>query len=408
MQNGTMSSGSGANDGHAEQSALYQQQLSKIGEVRASLGQLSGKSALYCSNGSVARYLVARNWDVKRATKMLKKTLKWRSEYKPDEIRWDDISDEAATGKIYRSDYFDKSGRSILVMRPACQNTKKAEGQVKYLVYCMENAILNLPPGQDQMVWLIDFAGFTLHNISLHVTKLTADVLQGHYPERLGVAILYNAPRFFENFWKLASPLLEKKTKNKVKFVYSDSPETDKIMEDLFNMDELECAFGGRSPATFNINDYAARMREDDTKMPLFWSPENPALASEPYLMNNHGSQQCSLGLKTEETASDKGEETETTSDKVEETETASDKREETVTAPENSGETKTALGESGEAETDSVKREEIKTGFEKGETETGAEKKEETKTESSTVKLTSSPGEGVASPDKSGSSSDP
>ena len=71
------------------------------------------------------------------------------------------------------------------------QNTKNANGQVKYLVYCMENAILNLPHGQDQMVWLIDFAGFNLGNLSIHVTKLTADVLQGHYLERLGVAVLY-------------------------------------------------------------------------------------------------------------------------------------------------------------------------------------------------------------------------
>ncbi|KAM0927117.1 hypothetical protein ACQ4PT_003213 [Festuca glaucescens] len=391
-----MSSGSGADNGHAKEAALYEQQLSKIGQVRAALGKLSGKSALYCSDGSVARYLIARNWDVKKATKMLMKTLKWRSEYKPDEIRWDDISDEAATGKIYRSDYFDKSGRSILVMRPSCQNTKKAKGQVRYLVYCMENAILNLPPGQDQMVWLIDFAGFGMSHLSLHVTKLTADVLQGHYPERLGVAILYNAPRVFESFWKMASPILEPKTRNKVKFVYPDNLETDKIMEDLFNMDELECAFGGRSQATFNINDYAARMREDDNKMPLFWSPENSALASEPYLMKNHGSQQCSSGLKTEETALDKIEETENVSEKSEESETTSEEKEETEVASE----------ERGQAEILSEKRRETETGSVKDETEARSEKKEET--ESSTVKLTTSKGEGITSSDKGASSSDP
>ena len=60
----------------------------QIGKVRTDLGQLSGKSALYCSDASIARYLIARNWDVKKATRMLKTTLKWRSEYKPDEIRW--------------------------------------------------------------------------------------------------------------------------------------------------------------------------------------------------------------------------------------------------------------------------------------------------------------------------------
>lgn len=391
-----MSSGSGANNDHAKEAALYEQQLSKIGQVRAALGKLSGKSALYCSDGSVARYLIARNWDVKKATKMLMKTLKWRSEYKPDEIRWDDISDEAATGKIYRSDYFDKSGRSILVMRPSCQNTKKAKGQVRYLVYCMENAILNLPPGQDQMVWLIDFAGFGMSHLSLHVTKLTADVLQGHYPERLGVAILYNAPRVFESFWKMASPILEPKTRNKVKFVYPDNPETDKIMEDLFNMDELECAFGGRSQASFNINDFAARMREDDNKMPLFWSPENSALASEPYLMKNHGSQQCSSGLKTEEIALDKIEETENLSEKSEESESTSEEKEETEVASE----------ERGQTEILSEKRHETETGSVKDETETRSEKKEET--ESSTVKLITSKGEGITSSEKGTSSSDP
>lgn len=391
-----MSSGSGAVNGHEKEAALYEQHLSKIGEVRAALGKLSGKSALYCSDGSIARYLIARNWDVKKATKMLTKTLKWRSEYKPDEIRWDDISDEAATGKIYRSDYFDKSGRSILVMRPSCQNTKKAKGQVRYLVYCMENAILNLPPGQDQMVWLIDFAGFGMSHLSLYVTKLTADVLQGHYPERLGVAILYNAPRFFESFWKMASPILEPKTRNKVKFVYPDNPETDKMMEDLFNMDELERAFGGRSQVTFNINDYAARMREDDKKMPLFWSPENSALASEPYLMKNHGSQQCSSDLETEETALDKIEETENVSEKSEETESTSEEKEETEAASEERGQTEILPEKKPETEIDSVK----------DEAETRSEKKEET--ESSTVKLTTSPGEGITSSDKGGSSSDP
>lgn len=65
----------------------------------------------------------------------------------------------------------------------------------------MENAILNLPPGQDQMVWLIDYEGFNLSHISVKVTKEAAHVLQNHYPERLGIAILYNPPKFFEPFY---------------------------------------------------------------------------------------------------------------------------------------------------------------------------------------------------------------
>lgn len=52
------------------------------------IGPQSGKLALYCSDASISRYLRGRNWNVNKAVKMLKATLKWRMEYKPEEIRW--------------------------------------------------------------------------------------------------------------------------------------------------------------------------------------------------------------------------------------------------------------------------------------------------------------------------------
>ncbi|PIN17001.1 Phosphatidylinositol transfer protein PDR16 [Handroanthus impetiginosus] len=266
-------------------------QQGKINEVKRLIGPQSGKLALYCSDASISRYLRARNWNVKKAVKMLKATLKWRLEYKPEEIRWDDVGKEAETGKIYRSTYKDKYGRPVLVMRPRCQNSKSIKGQIKYLVYCMENAILNLPPDQEQMVWLIDFHGFSLSNISIKVTRETAHVLQEHYPERLGVAILYDAPKIFEPFWTVAKPFLEPKTANKVKFVYSNDPTTKKIMDELFDMELVESAFGGKDDADFDITKYAERMREDDKKIPSFWKTDGypnatpqPAVIASPSL----------------------------------------------------------------------------------------------------------------------------
>ncbi|KAK6116122.1 hypothetical protein DH2020_008391 [Rehmannia glutinosa] len=255
-------------------------QQEKIDEVRRLIGPQSGKLALYCSDASISRYLRARNWNVKKAVKMLKATLKWRLEFKPEEIRWDDVAVEAETGKIYRSSYKDKYGRPVLVMRPRCQNSKSIKGQIKYLVYCMENAILDLPRGQEEMVWLIDFHGFNLSNISIKVTRETAHVLQEHYPERLGVAILYDAPKIFEPFWMVAKPFLEPKTANKVKFAYSDNPNTTKIMDELFDMELVESAFGGKDDEDFDITKYAERMREDDKKIPLFWKTDSHVAAT--------------------------------------------------------------------------------------------------------------------------------
>ncbi|KAL8491382.1 hypothetical protein ACS0TY_023129 [Phlomoides rotata] len=243
----------------------------QIDEVRRLIGPQSGKLALYCSDATISRYLRARNWNVKKAVKMLNASLKWRQEYKPEDIRWDDVAMEAETGKIYRSNYKDKSGRPVLVMRPRCQNSKSIKGQIKYLVYCMENAIIDFPEDQEQMIWLIDFHGFNLSHISIKVTKETAYVLQEHYPERLGVAILYDAPKIFEPFWMVAKPFLEPKTANKVKFGYADDANTSKMMNELFDMEVVESAFGGKDNADFDITKYAERMREDDKRILSFW-----------------------------------------------------------------------------------------------------------------------------------------
>lgn len=56
--------------------------------MRTLLGPLDEKSSEYCSDATIARYLAARNGHVKKAAKMLKETLKWRMQYKPEEIRW--------------------------------------------------------------------------------------------------------------------------------------------------------------------------------------------------------------------------------------------------------------------------------------------------------------------------------
>ncbi|GAB4845065.1 hypothetical protein Ancab_038471 [Ancistrocladus abbreviatus] len=255
-----------------EISLSFEEQQKKINEVKRIIGPLPEKLSIYCSDATISRYLQARNWHVKKAVKMLKATLKWRTEYKPEEIRWEDVAQEADTGKIYRSNCVDKQGRTVLVMRPCKQNTNSTKGQIKYFVYCMENAILNLAPNQEQMVWLIDFKNFNLTNISVMVTKETAHVLQEHYPERLGVAILYNPPKFFEQFWTIVKPFLEPKTRKKVKFVYPEDANSMKIMEELFDMDQLESAFGGNNREGFDINKYAERMKEDDKRMPAFWT----------------------------------------------------------------------------------------------------------------------------------------
>jgi hypothetical protein len=75
---------------------------------------------------------------------------------------------------------------------------------VQYLVYTLENAVMSLPEGQEKMVWLIDFTGWTLaHASPIKTARECMSVVQNHYPERLSAAFLFNAPKVFEATFKV-------------------------------------------------------------------------------------------------------------------------------------------------------------------------------------------------------------
>ena len=78
------------------------------------------------------------------------------------------------------------------------------DNQIRHLVYMLENAILNLPEGQEEMAWLIDFTGWSLStNVPVKTARETINILQNHYPQRLAVAFIYSPPRLFQAFWKV-------------------------------------------------------------------------------------------------------------------------------------------------------------------------------------------------------------
>lgn len=103
----------------------------------------------------------------------------------------------------------------------------------------------------------------------------------------------------------MVKPFLEPKTYNKVKFVYSDDDNAKKIMEDLFDMDKLEAAFGGNDTSGFDINKYAERMKEDDKKMSTIWTRGNPSLAASEPAVTSAALSLDSLKLDSDSDASD-------------------------------------------------------------------------------------------------------
>lgn len=248
------------------------EQDAKVSELRTALGPLSGRSLKYCSDACLRRYLEARNWNVDKAKKMLEETLKWRSTYKPEEILWQEVAHEGETGKASRASFHDRQGRTVLIMRPGLQNTTSAENNVRHTVYVLENGILNLSEGQEQMSWLIDFTGFSLStSISMRAARDVTYILQSHYPERLAIAFLYNPPRIFEAFYKAAKYFLDPKTAQKVKFVYPKNKDSVELMKSYFDVENLPSEFGGHATMKYDHEEFSRLMAQDDVKTAKFW-----------------------------------------------------------------------------------------------------------------------------------------
>ncbi|XP_030950483.1 phosphatidylinositol transfer protein 3 [Quercus lobata] len=259
------------NSHHDQENDPHEAEL-KVNELKDAIGPQSGRSLQFCTNACFRRYLEARNWNVEKSKKMLEETLKWRSTFKPEEIRWNEVAIEGETGKIYRANFHDRNGRSVLILRPGMQNTASLDNQMRHLVYLLENAILNLPEGQEQMSWLIDFTGWSItNNVPIKSARETINILQNHYPERLAIAFLYNPPRIFEAFWKIVKYFLEAKTFQKVKFVYPKNKDSVELMRTYFDEQNLPKEFGGKALLNYDYEEFSKMMTQDDVKSAALW-----------------------------------------------------------------------------------------------------------------------------------------
>ncbi|KAG6860859.1 hypothetical protein C0995_006723 [Termitomyces sp. Mi166 len=134
---------------------------------------------------TMTRYSRASKWNFADAQKRIKATIEWRREYQPDLIPPDEVRVESETGKIERA---------------------------KDL----------MPPGQESLVIIVDYKSTTLRtNPSISVARKVLHILQQHYVETLGRALVVNLPMLLSFFYKGISPFLDPVTRDKASTLFS-------------------------------------------------------------------------------------------------------------------------------------------------------------------------------------------
>lgn len=166
----------------------------EVPSAKGKNGPLTDSEKMWLTKESLLRYLRATKWDQGEAEKRLLETLTWRREYGVDDLTADHIGPENETGKQVIVG-FDKQGRPCHYLNPGRQNTEVTPRQVQHMVFMLERVIDLIPAEQEKICLLIDFKTGTKRTNTapgIGQGREVLHILQAHYPERLGRALIVN------------------------------------------------------------------------------------------------------------------------------------------------------------------------------------------------------------------------
>ena len=106
-----------------------------------------------------------------------------------------------------------------------------------------------MPPGQESLMILVDYKSTTLRtNPSISVARKVLAILQHHYVESLGRALVVNLPAILSFFYKGIAPFLDPVTREKMRF----NPD----LFELVPREQLDADFGGDYEYEFDHEAY--------------------------------------------------------------------------------------------------------------------------------------------------------
>lgn len=166
----------------------------EIPSTSGKAGPVTEDEIMWLTRECLLRYLRATKWVTAEAAKRLLGTLTWRRDYGVGDLTGDYISPENETGKQIICG-FDIEARPCLYLNPGRQNTEPGPRQVQHLVFMVERVVNLMIPGQETLALLINFKSSKSRSNTapgIGQGREVLNILQTHYPERLGRALIIN------------------------------------------------------------------------------------------------------------------------------------------------------------------------------------------------------------------------
>jgi len=236
----------------------------------------------WCDDLCLCRYLRARQYNLDKAEVMLRNTLTWRKEHHIDDIRAIHVEDQLRYGHMYNSGYGIRGHPVIILRTHTKEDPHTQEEKLKFMIYNMERAIRVMDKTRhiEKMVWLVSCKNYSWkHNGQMGFAQALLKVLQDHYPERLLMLIICDAPYIFRMFWALIYPFVDASTAKKILFLIGSDSDKRKLIENIIDLNEVEPLFGGYSKKVFNGEEHMKMLNDEEASLvPIYTGTPKPLI----------------------------------------------------------------------------------------------------------------------------------
>jgi len=197
----------------------------------------------------LARFLLARNGNVEKASTLLSGHLEWRATSWP--ILKSSCINEIVKGKLYMHGT-DLEGHPLLIWRVRFNFAKDRDldEMGRMVIWWMETAIASVKD-KSKVTVLLDRTGFKSENSDIEFCQHLTPIFQNHFPERLYRAVVYPSGLVFYGIWNIVKWFLDPVTQEKVQPVLALSGVQQYIDNKYIPVD-----MGGECTYEFNPNEF--------------------------------------------------------------------------------------------------------------------------------------------------------
>ncbi|KAL7733811.1 hypothetical protein ACLKA6_011534 [Drosophila palustris] len=190
----------------------------------------------YHNEFSLRRYLRAfKTTDA--AFQAILKTNKWRESYGVARLSEMECGHLKNKARVLR--HRDCIGRPVIYIPSKNHSTARDIDELtRFIVYNLEDACKRcFEEVTDRLCIVFDLAEFSTSCMDYQLVQNLIWLLGKHYPERLGVCLIINAPGIFSTMWPGIRVLLDDNTSKKVKFVSNEAELCQYLIPDILPTD---------------------------------------------------------------------------------------------------------------------------------------------------------------------------